>query len=201
MRIQKQGGVIPRLHPHSGWNQTWEKSTESNKGRQTTHRYQDHPVFCRLVQLLQDAHQRLRSHRRSAIQIDEQGFRLQIRTTSRESLESFLHPAETAHLRTGNGLPKIRSPICLDHRCSHWNGGHSRGPGGHMDPSGPRRKLSCHLLRIQTAQGPQNELFTFPIGSRCRCVGDGLLQRIPQGQKIHLIHGSQAIGETWSLAQ
>jgi hypothetical protein len=28
----------------------------------------------------------------------------------------------------------------LDYRCGHWNGRHSRGPGGHIDPSGPRRK-------------------------------------------------------------
>jgi RNase H-like domain found in reverse transcriptase len=61
------------------------------------------------VQLLQDAHQRLRP----IIQVDKKGFQLQIRTTSGESLEGLFHPAETAHFRTGDSLPKIRSPKCL----------------------------------------------------------------------------------------
>ncbi len=32
-------------------------------------------------------------------------------------------------------------------------------------------------------------------------MGNGLLQRISQGQAIYLVHGSQTVGKTWSLAQ
>ncbi len=136
MRIRQQGSLIPGLHSHSRWDQTGEEQTQSHKRCQTDHRYQDHPIICRIVQLLQDTHQRLCPDSRTIIQANKEGFLLQIWATPRESLESFLHPAKATHFRTGDGLSKIRPTICSHHRCSLRNGRHFRGPGGHPDPSG-----------------------------------------------------------------
>ncbi len=71
---------------------------------------------------------------------------------------------------------------------------------GTADTPGGLGAILTQVDKEETTEGSLNELFTVPTGSSSHCVGDGLLQREPQGQKIHLVHGSQTIGKTWSLA-
>ncbi len=154
MRIWKQGSLLPGLHAHPRWNQTRQEQTQGYQRRQTTHRHQDNTLIRGAVQLLQDAYQGFCPNCSTTFQADKKGLRLQIRTASRESPESFLHSTETAHFRTGHGLSKIGSPIRTHHGCRNWDSGHSRGPWGHPDPGGQRRQLPCYLFRIKATQGP-----------------------------------------------
>jgi len=104
MRIWKQGSLLPGLHANSRRNQTRQEQTQGYQGRQTAHRHLNDTLIRGAVQLLQDAHQGFRSNCSTTIQADKKGLWLQIRTTSRESPESFLHITETAHFWTSHGL-------------------------------------------------------------------------------------------------
>ncbi len=62
-------------------------------------------------------------------------------------------------------------------------------------------KLSRDLLCFKATQGPRSQLLPFLVGGCRCCLGNGLLQQIPEGKTIHTLHGSQATRETGSLTQ
>jgi len=199
MHIQQQGSLLSGFHLNSRRNQTRQKQAQDYPDGQSSGRHQNNQILLGLCNFFWTHIKEFAVIAALLFKLTWKDYGYKGGPLPETAMGAFINCRKQLILEPVMAFPRTDCQYAL---ITDAATGTPETPGGlgailtQVDKDG---KFYAILFASRQLKD-HKKLLTIPAGGCSRCLGDGSLQRVPQRQEVHPLHGSQTTGEARSSA-